>query len=253
MSRTRALFGHRFWVWAAPLAVVVLGILGIVLYQAAFAGNAQVLRRSLDRQASLLEELRAQRQTVERFLETTRAQGDATNILYLDHLATEAERFTKVLREVRQLAARSRLDPTSFVYPENAVEEHGLMERGINFTVEGTYDQLRTFINLLEITDQFIILESVALTGGANERNPTLKIRLGLQTYFVESPQLIGRDDVSPSTSVNLDTTPTAEGEGSDGGEGVESEPDDAGAEETEGDTSSPGPQEEPVMAEEET
>ena len=59
--------------------------------------------------------------------------------------------------------------------------EQGLIQREIQFSVEGTYRQLRTFINFLELTDQFLTLRGVALSEGGADR---LSIRLQLSTVF---------------------------------------------------------------------
>ena len=207
---SREIFVRRSWVWWVPLIFVLLTAGGVAFYQVAFAGEAAVLETRLENRATQLEELRESRRTVESFLERARTQNDSTGILYRDHFSTEGQRFTRMLREVRELASRSGLSPSAFGYPENQVEEHGLVRRSVNFGVTGTYDQLRTFINFLELTDQFLTLESVDLGGGAAERDPTLRIRLSLSTYFVEDESAIGIDDVSFGSSVSQDEAPAA-------------------------------------------
>jgi Tfp pilus assembly protein PilO len=227
---SREVFLQRSWTWWVPLIFVVLAVSGIVFYQAAFAGEAAVLEKRLESRETQLGELRKSRREIEGFLEKARTQSDTAGILYRDHFSTEDQRFTRLLREVRDLAGRSGLRPTAFSYPENKVEEHGLVRRNVNFGVTGTYDQLRTFINFLELTDQFLSLESVDLGGGAAERNPELRIRLSLATYFVEDESKIGIDDVSFGSSVNEDEAPASSG--SDGEDADESN-EDPGSEET--------------------
>lgn len=216
MSIARDAFVRRSWVWWVPLIFVVLMFVGILIYQTAFAGETEFLEGRLEAEQAQLEELRAKRLKVERFLEDAQAQSDATNILFRDHFSTEAERFTQLLREVRQLASRSGLSPSAFSYPQTDVEDQELSRRQVNFAVEGSYDQLRTFINLLELTDQFLALESVNLGGGANERDPKLKIRLSLSTYFIEDLSALERNDVSLGSSVRGDASPL--GDPDDGG-----------------------------------
>ena len=117
------------------------------------------------------------------------------------------------------------------------MEDHGLVRRNVNFGVTGTYDQLRTFINFLELTDQFLTLESVNLGGGAAERDPRLRIRLSLATYFVRDEADIGIDDVSFGSSVNeSEGAEAAEGDGLEVAEGSEEEgPEEAPADAEEG------------------
>lgn len=228
---SKEIFLRRAWIWWVPLVFVVLTAFGVVFYQVAFAGEAAVLETRLENRSTQLRELRQSRREIEGFLEKARTQSDSAGILYRDHFSTEDQRFTRLLREVRDLAGRSGLQPTAFNYPETQVEEHGLVRRNVDFGVTGTYDQLRTFINFLELTDQFLSLESVDLGGGAAERNPELRIRLSLATYFVEDESEIGIDDVSFGSSVNEDEDPASSDPESD--EEAEEEAEDSSPEET--------------------
>jgi hypothetical protein len=66
-------------------------------------------------------------------------------------------------------------------YPTEPLEAYGLRRRAFVFSVQGTYPDLRKFINLLELSDTFLTLEQVTLSessGGA------LGIQLRVSTLF---------------------------------------------------------------------
>ncbi len=96
-------------------------------------------------------------------------------------------RLTRILAEVRELATRSGLEPTNVNYGKEELEDHGLLRRSIEFSVEGTYLEFRRFVNLLELSDSFLVLERVGLRGG-EEGGPELRIALGVSTLFT-SPE----------------------------------------------------------------
>ena len=54
--------------------------------------------------------------------------------------------------------------PRALNYPEEQIQQYGLIKRSFIFNVDGTYTDLRKFINLLELSDSFLTLESAGLT-----------------------------------------------------------------------------------------
>jgi hypothetical protein len=54
----------------------------------------------------------------------------------------------------------------------------------INFTAQGTYQQLRRLINRLETSNQFVIIDAISLGSGSASENLTLTVRL--KTLFRE-------------------------------------------------------------------
>jgi hypothetical protein len=58
----------------------------------------------------------------------------------------------------------------------------------ITFTVQGNYQQIRRLINLLELSDQFIIIDGINLAGSGGS-DSTLTMNLRLKTLFREPPR----------------------------------------------------------------
>ena len=172
--------------WSVPLAFCLLNVIGLVVFQGAFAGNVDGLQEVHDEAAKDLETLRTERRRTEDLLQ--RINGSRENIqkLKTENFGTEAERFTDAIREVKSLARKAGLNPESFSYPQNSLE-FGLRQRNFAFSVAGTYEQLRLFINYLELSDQFLTLESITLSeAGDGSNNPKLGIRFDLSTIFLE-------------------------------------------------------------------
>ena len=178
---------RRLWLWIAPLGFAVLNAALLTLFQVGLAGEVGDLQREHDRAAETLAVLRGQETDGREYLVEVEESRQAVEVLYREHFKTEAERFTKAISEVKRLARQAGFDPPSVNYPEEDLRGYDLKKRRVVFSVRGSYDQLRTFINFLELTDHFLILERVSLAGGGkNPENPVLSIELDVSTVFVD-------------------------------------------------------------------
>lgn len=200
MRRPLEAWRRRWKVWTIPLGVVILQVLGLVVYQARFSDRNSDLETLLESRQAELERREEIRLGYEGFLERAAQIEAETRTLYRDRFATEAERFTAAVREVKTLAERAGLEPTTLSYPEERLEAYDLIGRGFDFGVEGTYEQLRTLINLLELSDHFLILQSVSLSGeggASGSGSSRLSIRLEISTVFAspEAPLLSSEED----------------------------------------------------------
>ena len=170
------------WLWAAPLGFCVINLLGLMVYQTFYFGEVDRLVKNRQDGERILAERQAESERVDEFLARADAQDVAIERLYDEYFQNEARRFTDAIREVQTLARDAGLDPTSFSYPQRTLKDSGgLVERGIQFSVQGSYQQLRTFINFLELTDQFLTLNSISLSEAGPDR---LSIRFQLSTIF---------------------------------------------------------------------
>lgn len=179
---------RRLLTWVIPLAVCTVNAIGVAAYHVRFAGSVEVLQGVKEEALSELSELQDERQTTETFLAKADERERMVKSLYEDHFATEAERLTEMIREAKRLARQAGLEPKTISYPEQPIAEGELTQRRMIFPVQGTYDQLRMFMNFLELTDQFITLEGISLSGNVNNtvgREPVLSVQLELSTVFV--------------------------------------------------------------------
>jgi hypothetical protein len=154
-----------------------------------------------------LRQARASRIRTERTFQSYRQiERDITRI-YNEHWATQPQRLTAMIKEVKRLAEASGTPPPSYGFTHKEVEVKsmapavrrrrdqalGASEVGITFGVDGSYAQIRRLINLLELSEQFVIIDQVGLSAGDGER---LTMTLQLKTLF--------RDDDSPVASDRL-------------------------------------------------
>jgi len=212
----------RPFLWGLPLLFVLVNAGVFAFYRTAYAGQVEVLQRRYESENKIYQELLAERQRLESYLERVTSSSVGMSELYLNVFSTEPERLTRARREIKELARRAGLDPTALSYSRQALSDVHLHRLGIRFGVEGTYEQLRQLINLFELSDQFLILEQVSLnkTGSAGGADPLLSINLSLSTIFT---------DEELARRAAAETRPAADG-GHDGSPPPDVEEDDAAA-----------------------
>lgn len=176
-----SLWRRRKALWLPALLFFLVNLVAIVVYPLRFAGRMEVTAEELDQERAVLAELVEQRRDLEAQRQGIERTRLAVDELYSERLATERERLTRIIAEVKDLAARSGLTPPGVSYPTEPLEAYGLRRRAFVFSVQGTYPDLRKFINLLELSQTFLTLEQVTLSessGGA------LSIQLRVSTLF---------------------------------------------------------------------
>jgi hypothetical protein len=192
---------------------VLLIILGLLLlantvffftYRVQYVSRLNDLDSRQEQAQAQLEQARHARITAEQQLAAYKKVQSDLLVLYNERWSTPAQRLTALIDEVKRLAAASHLQPPAYAFSSGETKTSGSGTKGsigttavgIAFTVQGTYEQVRRLINLLELSDQFVIIDGISL--GANsatgaERVLTLNIRL--KTLF--------RDTRMPALAAN--------------------------------------------------
>jgi hypothetical protein len=110
--------------------------------------------------------------------------------LYNERWSTQSARFTRLFEEVKRLATASNFDPRSFAFSRTEMEKGkdagsaGSTVVNVAFMVQGTYEQVRRLINLIELSDQFMIIDGIALSGGDPADPKMLTMSIRLKTLF---------------------------------------------------------------------
>jgi type IV pilus assembly protein PilO len=88
---------------------------------------------------------------------------------------------SSIVEELGALAKDSGLQITSTHFRQKNIEKRGVDEITINITMQGAYPSLVSFINALERSNSFYLLDSLSLDSSSEG---TLKLNLELRTYF---------------------------------------------------------------------
>lgn len=183
MSARLPAWAARWRLWAPALAFFLVNVGLLLVYLTAFAGRVDRLRGAVETRAAEVGELEGRRAQLEELVARADRSREALGAFYGTRLASERERLTKVIAEVKELAGRAGLDPATISYPEEHLDDYGLVKKSFVFGVEGDYQELRRFVNFLELSPTFLALEQVSLSD-AGRRATGLRINLRLAAYF---------------------------------------------------------------------
>lgn len=172
-----------------PLIVMAVLLVGNILFFFTYRLDYQSRLNDMDArmeqaQRQLSDAQRARMGAEQQLAGYAKVRHDL-EVLYNERWSTQAKRFTQLFQEVKKLATASHFDPRSYAFSrtETVVSKNdpanaGNTMVGMSFTVQGTYEQARQLINLLELSNQFVIIDSIGLGGGNDPKNLTLSIHL---------------------------------------------------------------------------
>jgi len=104
-----------------------------------------------------------------------------TNTFMEKDLRPENSGWSSVSEDLGALAKDSGLQITSTHFRQKTIEKRGVEEISITITMQGAYPSLVSFINSLERSKSFYLLDSLTLDTSSEGM---LKLNLELRTYF---------------------------------------------------------------------
>lgn len=175
--------------------LIVLGVLLVANTVFFFTYRVRYQQRLSDFESRLaesqqrLDQARFARQSAERQIAAYRKIQSDVQEIYNVRWATQAERLAPLITEVKRMAVASQLVPKSYSFtrtePKTRVKNIDATEVGIQFTVQGNYQQVRQLINRLELSPQFVILDQITLNSGTDQ---LLTLNLQVKTLFRGKP-----------------------------------------------------------------
>ncbi len=184
MKSPERVWREKAWLWAPVGIFFLVNLVAFGVYRLGYANRVGALEERLAGDRADLLKLTDREATVTAAIERARASRAGIRQLYQDRFSTRKRRLTQITAEVQELARKAGLDPKALSYPEERIDDYGLVRRSFNFSVEGTYGELRRFFDLVEGTDSFITIEGVQLAGSEDGTGTELRIDLKLSTLF---------------------------------------------------------------------
>lgn len=185
---------------------ILLIILALVLaantmffftYRVQYQSRLDTLDARLAQVESELDQARTARIRAEQTLQSYKKVENDVLEVFNEHWSTQQERFTQLFAEVMRLADASSMVPSSYSFKRGDAkrisiggprQNLGANEVAITFGVEGTYDQVRRLINLLELSRQFVIIERITLSASEAQN---LSLSLQLKTIFRDDKPVV--------------------------------------------------------------
>ena len=105
-------------------------------------------------------------------------------------LSTRNKRLVDVQEELSRLCNRFGIPLDSVSSDSDLLLDEGLDRFSMNVPLEGNYQNLRKFLQAVEESDKFLVVERVSLAKG-KEGGRGLSLNIGLVTYFTAPPELV--------------------------------------------------------------
>jgi Tfp pilus assembly protein PilO len=203
---------ERAWVWAPVLIFFIVNLVAFGVYRLGYANRVGTLEERIEEDRAELAQLVDREREVAAGVERARASRAGIRQLYQDRFSTRKRRLTQIISEVQELARKAGLDPKELSYPEERIDDFGLVRRSFNFSVGGTYAALRRFFDLLETSQSFVTIEGVDLVAAEEGSGSELRIDVKLSTLFAldeNNPFAApSRPGAAPATSGTTPKTP---------------------------------------------
>ena len=107
--------------------------------------------------------------------------------LHKETLQTRKIRFADIDRELKGLAKKFKLAPTSIKNTAEDLPDFGVEGFSTAFPLKGSYENLRRFISHIEGSEQFFIIEKVTLTD-STKKGAELNLQISVATYLELRP-----------------------------------------------------------------
>lgn len=183
------------------ILLIVLGLLLLAntifffTYRVQYVSRLQDLDARQEQAAARLDQARHARITTEQQLAAYQKVQNDLQVLYNERWSTAVQRLTALIDEVRRLAAASHLEPPSYSFTSGETKNSSIVSNTkgsigtttveIAFSVQGTYEQVRRLINMLELSDQFVIIDGISLVSSpTTPGDKSLMLNIRLKTLF---------------------------------------------------------------------
>jgi Tfp pilus assembly protein PilO len=176
------------------MAVGALAALNAVFYFVLAQPSVREYRR-LSEEREPFQRLNERRQVVEAheaFLDAVQqAERDLAN-LREEVLSTRNQRLVEVQQELASLCEQFGIDLNSVNHDNELLLDEELDRLTMNVPLEGNYASLRKFLQAVESSDKFLVVERVSLARG-KEGGALLDLSINLATYFTAPEELVAR------------------------------------------------------------
>jgi Tfp pilus assembly protein PilO len=169
----------------AVLALNVLLLFTLIRPRQADAASADATTASLAARVDRAENRVHSLAEAEKRLQEGRAELDR---FYDEVLSSKAKRLVGIQRELQEICDTFAVQPTQISFAHEPVKGTDLVRIVIDLPLVGGYNNLRQFIQEVEHSKEFLILESIQLQE-SEQGGALLNLKVRLASYFRDTAQ----------------------------------------------------------------
>lgn len=165
--------------------IAALFVLDVLVFFAGLRPFRAVEERRLALRNDLRRQYEERRKEVTRLreiqskVEVARRQADD---FVAERLLPQKDGFSAIVNELDSIAAATAVRKGNVNFKTKALDGQSLLEVGVTTSVEGDYPSLVRFVNRIEQSKQFFIIENLSLA--SSPTTPVIKLNMRLLTYF---------------------------------------------------------------------
>lgn len=141
--------------------------------------------RNVQQQHGELQRILNERRQFEQFLQSN---SGTLRKFYTDILGRRPARITDILAEREEISNQFGIVPTQVRYAFQQQEDIPLERFRMSFPLSGTYESFRFFVNTMENSQNFFIIDDIELAN-QQEETETMNMRIAVTTYFHSPPE----------------------------------------------------------------
>ncbi len=177
----------QFWpAWAIPAVLVVANAVWLGGVRGAVLGRGSLLSRQVREAEEQVRRLERQLESLEAAKRESDALRQRLTGLREERLGSMSSRLVPFLVDVVRRAGDAGLASERIAYQVRPDEGSGLVYFSATYELQGSYEQIRNYIGLLEASPQFVVIERLELRGVEDASALTVTVRLGVGTYFYD-------------------------------------------------------------------
>lgn len=176
------------------IALGILAALNAVFYFVLAQPSVREYRRLSEEREPFqrLNERRAVVEDHEEFLQSVQQAEQDLEELRDEILSSRNERLVEVQLEVASLCEQFGIAYDTVASDSVLLLDEGLDRFSMTVPLEGNYASLRKFLQAVENSDKFLVVERVSLAVG-KEGGKSLSLNIAIATYFTAPEELVAR------------------------------------------------------------
>lgn len=172
---------HRNNVIRWVLAVILTADAVLIGVRWSINSSSHVQPGDLNRLGMLEKQYRADNARLERFRTELPADERQWDEFFTTHFHPAGAGYSAISEDLGDLSRSAGLRSDSISFHQHAPDARGLVQVDISTAIEGDYDSLVQFLNKLEHSDNFYVLDSLTLASSSLGK---LRLNVQLRTYF---------------------------------------------------------------------
>ena len=172
---------HRKKIVRWGLMVLVVADIILIGVNWNLSRSPHVQPGDITRLSMLEKSYRADDARLERFRTELPADEKQWDDFFNSHFQPAGQGYSAISEDLGNLSKSSGLETDTITFHQHDADARGLIELEISTSVEGGYDSLVQFLNKLEHSDNFYVLDGLTLASSSGGK---VRLNLQLRTYF---------------------------------------------------------------------